>query len=252
MLNNIYKKKGMKSPNKPKYRSNAFLENLNKNKHGEISNLKKEKNFVVDSGGNDQFSPNLFNYNTNRLPFPRNSNKKDLELERSLGFYQERGGDNRNMKNFTQEQFNSYKPTRNAGLSLNKTKYASPLVPSLNKNYMFDSNNQRNHHTFNNRQLERGNMHYKNSSNLKNLQFSQQMDSKNAYMSHNNKKNQFLTLKGQKEVSKKGSLMEKPEFQNFKKANTIIGCFNMKGQAKSNNFSREMLLKKNSVGEAYH
>lgn len=67
MLNNIYKKKH-KSPHRENYKSNSILENFSKNKFTESNfGLKKKKNFIVDSGSNDQFANNRMLYNKGKL-----------------------------------------------------------------------------------------------------------------------------------------------------------------------------------------
>lgn len=68
MLNNIYRKKNIKSPHRDNYKSNSILENFSKNKYLDNSNkIKKKKNFKVDSGSNDQFANNRFVYNKGKF-----------------------------------------------------------------------------------------------------------------------------------------------------------------------------------------
>lgn len=233
MLNNIYKKKGIKSPGK--YKSNTFLENLSKNKKHD-NHLKKKKNFIVDSGGNDQLSPHMFNYGGGRINFGQSSNNKDNDMDRSGPLF--RGnGEARTMKNFTQEQFMSHNPNRKAGLSLNRSKYASPIIPSLNKNYMMDNemgfqrSNNSNGRAF----------HFKNPSHNKLTNLDLKLQKKNMFYNPEGNEAQFLSSRATKgDNSKRGTLFDKTEFQRYKKGNTIIGTFNMKGTQKSNNFSKNV------------
>jgi hypothetical protein len=240
MLNNIYKKKNLRSPGK--YRSNTFLENLAKNK--KIDNNKTKKNFIVDSGGNDQLSPHMFNYGGGRMNLGQSSNK-NTDLDRSGNMF--RNQESRTMKNFTQEQFMSHNPNRKAGMSLNRSKYASPVIPSLNKNAMLEGELgfQRNNPN------ARG-FHNKNPSQNKLSSLDWKMQKKNLFLNPELNNGQFLSSRATKnDNSKRGSLFDKADFQRFKKGNTIVGSFNMKGNQKSNNFSKE-LQKKKGLADTYH
>jgi hypothetical protein len=230
MLNNIYRKKGLRSPGK--YKSNTFLESLTKSKKLEH---KKKKNFLVDSGGNDQLSPHMFNYGGGRINFGQSPTNKDNYLDRSDTLFRERNAESRLVKNFTQEQFMSHNPNRKAGLSLNKSKYASPIIPSLNKNYMLDNEGgfQRNNHSNN-----RG-FHHKNPSQNKVSHFDLKLHKKNMLFQQDAHEAQFLSSRVPKgDSSKRGTLFDKAEFQRYKKANPLMGSFNMKGSHKTSNMNK--------------
>lgn len=194
MLNNIYKKKGVRSPGK--YKSNTFLENLNKSKK-HPTNAKQKKNFIVDSGGNDQLSPHMFNYGAGR----NNFGKAAVTGDRSGNLFRERNQDSRGIKNFTQEQFMSHNPNRKAGLSLNRSKYASPIIPSLNKNYMLDGELG-----FQKSNTGRPGYHFKNPSHNKLTNLDLKLQRKNMLFHADDKANQFLSSRvPKKDHSKRGS-----------------------------------------------
>ena len=264
MLNNIYKEKGLKSPNKNKYRSNTFLESLNKPKQLDLISLKhkNKKNFVVDSGGNDQFSPHMFGYNSGRMPFGRTSNKNELDIDKATGFMRDRGDNNRNVKNFTQEQFMSHKPNRKAGLSLSRAKYASPIVPSLNKNFMVDDANFKNNILKKNSQTFRGAIHYKNSSNfnVNNLELSHGIPSRKSvsnlkgqrnFHEQSNDSNKYFTSRKtkNKESSKRGTLYEKIK---TKKGKNIVSSLRVKANLKSTNLTRKLSVKGNALQKSFN
>lgn len=231
MLNNIYKKKGLRSPGK--YKSNTFLENLNKNKK-HPNNVKQKKNFIVDSGGNDQLSPHMFNYGGGRNNFGKGRDR--VTGERSGNLFRERNQDSRGMKNFTQEQFMSHNPNRKAGLSLNRSKYASPIIPSLNKNYMMD-----NEMGFQKSNTGRPGYHFKNPSHNKLTGLDLKLQKKNMFFNAEDKGNQFLSSRApKKEHSKRGTLFDRPGFLESGRGSKTIGSFNAKGNRKSNNFSRDL------------
>ena len=244
MLNNIYKKKNLRSPGK--YRSNTFLENLAKNK--KMDTNKTKKNFIVDSGGNDQLSPHMFNYGGGRMNLGQSSNNKNHDLDRSGNMFRDRNPESRTMKNFTQEQFMSHNPNRKVGLSLNRSKYASPIIPSLNKNNMMDNElgfqksgngNQRGFHNKNPSQNKLSNLDWK-------------IQKKNLFINPELHNGQFLSSRATKnDSSKRGGLFDKTDFQRFKKGNTLVGSFNMKGNQKLNNFSKD-LQKKKGLADTYH
>jgi hypothetical protein len=245
MLNNIYKKKNLRSPGK--YRSNTFLENLAKNK--KIDNGKTKKNFIVDSGGNDQLSPHMFNYGSGRINLGQSSNNKNHDLDRSGNGFRDRNIESRNNKNFTQEQFMSHNPNRKAGLSLNRSKYTSPLIPSLNKNFMMD--NEMGFQGSNNSK-GRG-FHHKNPSHNKLSNLDLKLQKKNLFFNPEMSDRQFLSSRATKnDISKRGSLFDKTDFQRFKKGNTIVGSFNMKGNQKLNSFTKDIQMKKKGLADTYH
>lgn len=226
MLNNIYKKKGLRSPGK--YKSNTFLESLTKGKKLDGPGRKK-KNFLVDSGGNDQLSPHMFNYG-GRAIFGQSPTHKDNQPDRSEALFRERGS-----KNFTQEQFLSHNPGRKAGLSLNRSKHASPVIPSLNKNFMGEPDPSRGQMGANSRGF-----HLKHPSQNKLSHFDLKLQKKNMFF-HPDNDGQFLSSRVPRgEGPKRGALFDKSEMQRFKKGNTLVGSFDMKGSQKNSNLGKNI------------
>lgn len=205
MLNNIYRKKGVRSPGK--YRSNTFLENLSKGKKLLSGQAKQKKNFLVDSGGNDQLSPHMFNYGGR-------SGFGGTNAERSGNLFRERQVDSRAMKNFTQEQFMSHNPARKAGLSLSRSKYASPLIPSLNKNLLGDGDLG-----FQKSSSGRPGFHFKHPSTNRLANFDLKLKKKHLGFGPEDKSGQFLSSRGpKKDTSKRGTLLDRAEFPRGRRA----------------------------------
>ena len=108
-------------------------------------------------------------------------------------------------------------------------KQTSPLIPSLKKNYMIEGENgyQKNN------QIKGRGFHFKKPSQNKMPNFDLKLK-KNILFNNEGNNPQFLSSRmGKGEISKKGGLFDRTEFQRYKKGNTVKGSFNIKANSVS-------------------